>query len=534
MIDLYSVIIVDDEMNIISGLRVIIDWERLGCQIVGTALNGVEGFDLAMRVKPDIIVTDIRMPYRDGLQMIAGLKAAACPAHFIILSGYSEFEYAKKGIELGVNYYILKPVEETELEESLGKVIAAIEAGRQSEAEVERLRKAADRNRESLRELVLRDIIDAGSENPESLRELLALIEFPVVDTHYLSLVIELATEGDWGEGPAERAAETIREVLGKSYRVDAFMYAPAQVAVILCHNGPVDRTDVTRKLYEIRYCLAGRGQGEVTIGAGSGQREIAGISKSFEEARYALSYQIIKGKNRVIGYDEIAKTPAYQGSISQEDISRLEAGIESGAVENCGAVIDDILRKLVVTPGIGLPDIQLQCLNILLAGIRKMAPIPVQINEHLGKNLLSLEGIARFQTLEQLKQWLLEVIGSIMDLQSRHHLPVKKDLISDVKEYIAHNFEQNLSLAALAGRFFINPFYLSQLFKEKAGETYLNYVMRVRINKAKELLETTDLKIAEVCEAVGYTDAKYFSKLFEKLAGCKPSEYKSRVSRLP
>jgi two-component system response regulator YesN len=214
--------------------------------------------------------------------------------------------------------------------------------------------------------------------------------------------------------------------------------------------------------------------------------------------------------------------------NIDNEDIRCLEAGIENADIENCNTAIDHILHKLVATPGIRLPDIQLQCLNIFMAGIRKVGPMPIQINEQLGKSLLPLEGISRFRTLDQLKQWLLQVIQSIIELKTLHNIPAKNDLISDVKEYISQNFGQNLSLAVLANRFFINPFYLSQLFKEKAGETYLNYVMKVRINKAKELLKTTHLKIAEVCESVGYTDTKYFSKLFEKLTGCKPSEYKS------
>lgn len=265
-----------------------------------------------------------------------------------------------------------------------------------------------------------------------------------------------------------------------------------------------------------------------MTIGVGEIYPEITGISKSFEEARYALNYQIIKGKNRVIIYDEVANAPTSRANIDNEDIRCLEAGIENANIENCNTTIDNILHKLVGTPGIRLPDIQLQCLNILMAGIRKIGPMPIQINEQLGKNLLSLEGISRFQTLDQLKQWLLQVIQSIIELKTLHNNPVKKDLITDVKEYISQNFAQNLTLAVLANRFFINPFYLSQLFKEKTGETYLSYVMKVRINKAKELLETTNLKMAEVCELVGYTDTKYFSKLFEKLAGCKPSEYKS------
>ncbi len=528
---MYSVLLVDDETNILSGLQRIIAWDKLGCQIVGTAPNGLIGCEMALELKPDIIVTDIRMPYLDGLEMIAKLKAVACPAHFIVLSGYSEFEYAKKGIELGVNFYILKPVEETELEESLRRVIATLESDRQNHAVVEQLRQTAERNRESLREFVLRDIIDAGSENAESLRELLLMIGFPVADTQYLSLLFEWGAEGQCQEGITTQWLAILADWLGGSCRIDAFRYTPSQLAVILAKRR-LNPAELAKKLFDIRYCCAERSRGELTIGMGRIYSEITGISRSFEEARYALSYQMIKGKNRVIVYEEIAKTPNGPLNISQDDIRSLEDGIVAEDLTGCSRVIDNMLRQLITTPGIRLPDIQLQCLNILLAGIRKMGPMPMQLNEHLGKHILALEGIDRFQTVEQLKQWLLQVVQSIIAMKSLHQVTVKKDLITEVKEYITFNYQQNLTLAVLASRFFINPFYLSQLFKEKTGETYLNYVMKIRMNKAKELLEATDQKITEICQAVGYTDAKYFSKLFEKLVGCKPSEYRLQGKR--
>jgi two-component system response regulator YesN len=305
---MHSVLLVDDELNILSGLKVIISWERLGCKIVGTALNGVEGYELALRLKPEIIVTDIKMPYLDGLQMITRLKAAACPAHYIVLSGYSEFEYAKKGIELGVNDYILKPVEEVELEECLRKITAAIEISRKKNAEMEHLRKIADQNRENLRQLVLRDIIDAGSENPESLRELLMMIDFPVAAAQYVSLLAEFGPEGGWEEELTPKFTATIREVMGESCRVDVFAYSATQFGLILSMVYSIDAANFTKKLDQIRSGLTRHGRGDLTIGAGEIYTAITGISKSFEEARYALGYQIIKGKNRVIIYDEVAK----------------------------------------------------------------------------------------------------------------------------------------------------------------------------------------------------------------------------------
>lgn len=262
---IYTILIVDDEMGITEGLKIIIERIVNGCKVVGVAFNGVEGFNSAMAFKPDVIITDIMMPQVNGLEMIKNLKELGCNSKFLILSGYSEFEYAKKAIQLGVNFFINKPVEEEEIQDCLTKVFEEIQKERTKTEEIENLRKA-------------------------------------------------------------------------------------------------------------------------------------------------------------------------YQNSL----ISTVE-----------------------------------------------QEPSP---------------GIA-----------------------------TKTDTITEIKKFIYDNFNKDISLTELASRFFMNPSYLSQMFKEKTGDTYVNYVMKLRINKAKELLKSTDMKIYEICEKVGYSDTNYFSKLFEKLEGCRPRDYKKR-----
>lgn len=122
------------------------------------------------------------------------------------------------------------------------------------------------------------------------------------------------------------------------------------------------------------------------------------------------------------------------------------------------------------------------------------------------------------------------QIIRGIITFKKQHNAPQKKDIISEIKVYVAEHYNEQISLAELATRFYINPYYLSQIFKQKTGENYLNFLTQTRIGKAKELLENTDLKVYEICRMVGYSDAQHFSRMFEKITGCKPKEYRKNL----
>ncbi|MFC3772874.1 response regulator [Paenibacillus sp. GCM10012303] len=137
---MFKVLLIDDEKAIIEGLSAIISWSRLNCEVIGSAYNGQVGVEQAALLQPDIIVTDIRMPYVDGLQMIEAIQRTQPHVQFIILSGYSDFKYAQKGIELGIKQYVLKPVEEKELEASLAAIVQKLDKERQERMEIEKLK----------------------------------------------------------------------------------------------------------------------------------------------------------------------------------------------------------------------------------------------------------------------------------------------------------------------------------------------------------------------------------------------------------
>lgn len=523
-----NIVLVDDEIGIVEGLRLIVNKHLPDCKVVGTAHNGIDGARLVREKKPDIVVTDIRMPQVDGLGMIEALKAEGCTAKFIILSGYADFEYAKKGMQLGVQFYVTKPVEEEDLQHSVRSLTAEIGE------EQARQRQVADLQAEvssRMAEQIIRDILDSGSDNPAYLQDLCGAVPPGGPGSRCICALLEFDGLPDIVQDKLQLAFGALDSGLKAYKAVYRFRYVGSQAAVVICHTKELDEARVIRSLEGIKTRIFSATGLTVSVGVGSVCKGAGGIGKSFDEARQALSCKVLKGCGAVLAYSLTVRSSGSRAAVSEEQIARLEACVDREDKPGSVEVIRDIFAALASGDTLSLDDLQFQCLNILLSAIRKMSFYQLQQHDTLGKYILSLDGISRFQTLEQLRDWLTDVIGRIIDFRSVRNMEKKKDVIAEIKDYVAGHYHESISLAELSGRFFINPYYLSQLFKQKTGDTYLSYLVHLRMGKAKELLEKTDLKVYEICQKVGYSDTNHFAKLFERHTGRKPTEYRKNPS---
>ncbi|KRF02317.1 hypothetical protein ASG89_25060 [Paenibacillus sp. Soil766] len=506
-------VIIDDEKGIVDGLKTIVRRYLPTCEVVGTAHNGIEGCKLVQEMQPDIVITDIQMPQLDGLQMIRNLISSGSKAKFIILSGYADFEYARQGIELGVKSYLTKPVEEEELEECVTKVIAEIN--------LEHVQVRQEN------ELVLKGMLMTGY-NPESHNtQILNVLHVPVSGHDCVCALLEFGCE--IGKLQEERILGRLRNDLRHYDQMQAFRYEGSQFVVIIVNEKRFDESNLIRDVKILQEWFNQTGGMSVSVGIGQPYPVPAGLSTSFEEAQQALRYKLIKGSNAVIPFKETERISDSSSIVSEEDMALLEKSIEDMDAEGSRAVIERIFKIIEVENRLNLADLQHQILIILLSSMRRMTFMQLQMNDFLGKYMLSQDELSRFKTLDELKLWLIQATERIIEQKLTRSTPKKKDVISDIKEYVAVHYNSNITLADLSARFFINPYYLSQLFKEKTGDTYLSYLMGIRIKKAKELLEETDLKIYEICQMVGYADTNHFSKLFERMNGCTPTEYRKK-----
>lgn len=528
---MYKVLVVDDEPNIAEGIRFMIERGLTECKVLDVAYDGLEGYEKALTLRPDIVITDIRMINMNGIEMIQQLKDAKFEGSFIILSGYTDFEYAKKAIDLGVEDYITKPVEETELQEALLKVCALIDEENTKTQKVQKLELKVESYSQNMKEYILKELFDLSEECTEERSLQLSQLGFPVEWKQYVCVILQM--NGKNGEGERTFFYHLAREKMEKYIEPDGervlIYYSDTQAIMVIAQKEKIDYRKIISGTNILRLELAEEMSSHVSAGIGLLHHNLQGLRKSFEEARIALNYNVIKGFDTVIVYDEIRNITGNPTRIAQEDIRCLEECMDRMDNEGCTRIVGEIFKKIEADENLNPVDLQLLSLNLILSGIRKMPFMQFQLNEFLGRNILSFESISKFITIEQLKNWIINILKSINELMLKQNMPEKRDVVEEVKEYLSKNFNQNITLVDISEKFFINPYYFSQLFKKKTGDTYLNHMINLRISRAKKLLQETDLKIYEVCEMVGYTDTNHFSKLFQRITKVKPGEYRKR-----
>ena len=286
----YKLLIVEDEKEKATGIAYLTGKYNPECRPVLLAHDGREGYEKATAEQPDIIVTDIRMPEMDGLEMIRELKKAGCSAEFIVLSGYAEFSYAKKAIELGVRDFITKPVDEKELSETITRVCGEIATRRKTQDSLGKLN-------DDMRNYALRDFLTGGTDSRYKVGEFLK--EMRVLENYSQYTCLVLA---------AENQEENILPVEGLILQGEQFLYSirigNAQTAVIIGAN---NFTTEDKKTLVGKYMIQNtKDAGRFSIGIGSTYKEYEDLPKAYEEACVAINYRILKGCGTAILFEEL------------------------------------------------------------------------------------------------------------------------------------------------------------------------------------------------------------------------------------
>ncbi len=526
---MFTILLVDDERGISEGLQFILQSAGEEWEIAGIAEDGQEGFDMAMEKKPDIIISDVRMPVMDGLAMIEKLKNAGNEAKCILLSGYSDFEYAREGIRLGVKFYICKPVEEEELFAVMAEVCGEIAAGREAREQFRNLKHQVADFEKSKKEIQFFRFL-TGEKGAGETREILTKYGIPLDAASYLAVLWECNGSDFPSRAYFEELEQVVSVQLAEYSCVEIVRISGIRAVILIAEYEALQEERLAGGLSYAKEKMEEKYDIPVSIGVGYVREGYGEIADSFEKAELALNNKVIQGIGSIICYSQMAQGAVGRVLMTEEEITELEQALNGGDAGACKRIVRKMFQKLRQQEGLTLSDLQMQSMNLILAGIRTMPFMQFQLNEYLGRNILSLESISRFHTIEQLENWMTNIMAGILEIRRSQDHGRREDVISRIKEYIKEHYTGEISLSELAGKFFLNPYYLSQMFRKKTGMTYQSYVTSLRVERAKELFGEKDYKVYEVCEMVGYSDTAYFSRVFERATGCKPSEYRKLI----
>ncbi len=524
-----KLMIVDDEYLIRQYIRNCIDWEKLGYTIVGELGTAQGALQLAEELKPDVVLTDICMPGLDGLSF-AGLLKGICPnVRVIAVTGHDDFEYAQRGIRVGLDNYLLKPIDEKELETVALEVKESILSQQSQDKLFRELSDYRKQNEPIVREYYLRKLLEPDL-HKDSLSEKAVASLLPGKEGFYQTAVISfddfsqilLGREIEKGNKDwMSRYLEKELEHKNIYWVLDKFEHI-----VLLCREEDfswdtfmAELEGKWKKMFHF----------PIYYGIGDGEGLLKDIYKSYITANNRLNSAIVFGDNQYQEEMIISRFEGIANPISMEDLKKLYAYIETDSPAKVEELVDHWFENWKNINFMDLFYLKLQLLNAVfyIYSMNTKEEASFDFHEDYKEYY---QRIFQIPTLKLLQECFLDMCRKIMNMFHDEKSVRPSTLIYAVKEYVTmHLSDVELTLAGTAEKFYLNSSYLSRIFKKEMGVSFVEYVNSLRIEKAKSLLEETDLKIYEVAEKVGTGNANYLGILFKKAVGCTPYEYRSK-----
>lgn len=539
---MYKAIIVDDEAVVRLGLKNTIDWRDHGFELIGDYENGRDAWEAIERSKPDLVISDISMPFMDGLQL-AGLTVAHYPyIKMIILTGYDEFEYAQQALRLKVSDFVLKPITAREIRGLLDKVRAEMDEEARRHEDVSRLKQQLNQSLPLLRERFLERMVAVGMSHAQ-VGERLSFFGLPPMQPGCLVLVADIDDFGDrerdrngyWGEHDAEFlrfAAFNIFEEVARRESMLLLRTREERMAAIL-YGRQDERAlyeDAFRIAEEVRHHIEKFLAFTVTFGVGRAVWSTEQLPIAYKSALAALEYRFLLGKNRVLGILDLEGIPASPAPNPDWD-RQLASAVRTGSLPDVQRLIETGISELKLA----MVPIEACFLHIQKAVLSLMNTVQeLELRERGGHlDPRTMTDVYKFKTLDELESWLKDVVRSIMSAISDNRSHLAGAQVRKAVDYIETNYaNEKMTLQELCRHVLMSTSYFSQVFKQHTGETFVEYLTGVRLAKAKELLLRGELKFYEIAEKVGYGDPNYFSILFKKHTGRTPKEYREQASK--
>ena len=536
-----KVFLVEDEMVIRRGIKNSIDWEKEGYIFCGEASDGELAYPMIIKEKPDILITDIRMPFMDGLELCKLVKKELPNIKILILSGYDEFDYAKEAIRLGVTEYLLKPISSGKLLEALNGVSESIRREKEAKDLVRKYMEEMRENTEHEKQKFFEQMI-AGNLSMADALETGKKYEMNLSAGMY-NLLLFRFTLGEEnrksGEllGEAEYAIEKLTERLEYVFEFQRGVEGWAFLLMADNEEQMSERVkELSKDLEEIM-----KNYSTIAYFGGIGQpvARLRELEESFREAERALAARFTMELNRIISVEDIRMA---QNVDTLDDIeitsfgeiektrTMLEKFLNNGAEDEIDEFVDVYINEL---PEENLKSVLMRQYIIMDAYIVMMSfceKIEGIEGEMQAQSEELKNSMKTSQTLEEIKNYIRMLLKKIIGVRDTISGRRYSDIIEIAKDQIRKTYmSDEISLNTIAAEVGMSPSYFSSIFSKEMGKTFVEYLTEIRMDRAKELLMCSSMKTSEIGYEVGYKDPHYFSYIFKKTQNCTPKEFRAR-----
>jgi two-component system, response regulator YesN len=537
---MFNLLVVEDEDMIRHKIINNTNWLSHGFQQVFEAENGSEAVTILAENRIDILITDIKMPEMDGIQLTKHVKEFYPEIKVIIISGHADFDFARKSITLKVCDYMLKPFQSKNLLKLVLNVKNDLIRDKGEQENVEKMKRQLQENKHSLREKLIQNLLtnsfvgdletDLKYVEMEHLKDTLffvAVLNIEQLQTarsemeeneKYLFNVsiykrLSHLLEKNWGQF-SERGQIEKGYIL--NYKMD-------QIVLIVFEDIERIRHQLS-KFIQKEYQERGI---SLTIGIGDRYNQLLDLHLSYEEACSAAALSRIHGSGDVYFYHNIISNHTYYSKQLHKIVNhKIYQDLKSGDFEEVKKDVAELLAELK-NESIPYEAVATAINNIVFMSCKTINEQGYDVNEIFGETGLPIFNQENNFTYKEIEDCLYSFYSAIHSFIESKRGNRTERLIMEMKEYMNENFAENISLTSLSREFNISPSYLSILFREITSQHFSEYLTNIRIRKGKELLKNTDLRIKEIAAQIGYRDAYYFSSVFKKVTGVNPTQYR-------
>lgn len=529
-----KVFLVEDEATIRETLRDTVPWNSCGYIFAGEASDGEVALPLIAKTRPDVLITDIKMPFMDGLTLASMVRDEFPDIKIVIISGYDDFEYAKKAIELGVSEYLLKPVTKMNLVKVLDELRVKIEEERTKDEDSTKY--AVDMQEYEL--FAHRNFIEhivAGKSSIQKIYEDAAKLEIDIRASSYALALFTIPSSEKSDDD------ELLREkILAYVLKYPEYLLIRWTItSYLVLIKGEVDKVNqAIQSLIAVvsDTCSSEASSNDWYIAVGTPVERLSSLPECYEETSTFWALRYINPDCHVLTSKttgDLVNTGAVT-DLSQVDLSRLKPEIlltvmRSASIEEIPSFVNEYLLSLG-----GATSSQAFChylmLNCRFLAVDYVTSIGFERKAFLNE-ITCLDLTETTVSTQNLKRYLTEILLQTVKIRTNKAVNQYMDILGRAIAYIDNHYtDEDLSLNVVAGNVEISSNYLSAMFSQEMKITFVEYVTNKRMTRAKELLRTTELKSGEVALEVGYKDPHYFSSLFKKTQGMTPRDYRVQV----
>ncbi|MGU3472597.1 response regulator [Paenibacillus sp. D51F] len=533
-------LLVDDKESVVQGMRRHIAWAQLGVQNVDTALDGKEAIGKHAAAPADLVITDIRMPNMSGIELMERLRGEERPIRFIVLSGYEEFEYARKAVALGASSYVLKPVDIRQLSELIADVLEDLRQEQREEEQKLKFQQTVKRSLPALRQQYLTEMMLFGSHDEHRLKEKWQFAELPLRASGFGLLVLTIDRFSDISKLPVaeiELARFIVENIIGDclSEGIDGLPFYTewGKLAVLVNCDPAKPEKEIKNELLVLaercREAVHLHSKLTVSIGVSSACPELGNLPEAYRQASEAIEHTSFFGPNRIVHCEDVFPASKTWISYPAEAAGRLLSLVKKGQPEAVGEAADVFFasfRQEGWTP----QAIRISCIQLLVDLQSSLTAID-WAEQGMERIASSWFDACQNMVLDDLQLHIQKWIQQLTEQNGASMRAGSRSIADLAKAIIEERLLMPLSLREVAEEADVSPNYLSSVFKKDTGVSFVEYVTDRKISKAKEWLDNPNQPVSEIAERLGYFDKKYFREMFKRKTGMTPSEYRDRLA---